>query len=61
MNYCLSWLLSAGRYLSCGFVFFIFAAALLEEFPWLRRLVLGAEAVFLGVYLYAYTSGAQIM
>lgn len=60
-NYSLSWLLSAGRYLSCGFVFFIFAAALLEEFPWLRRLVLGAEAVFLGVYLYAYTSGAQIM
>ncbi|RKJ41800.1 hypothetical protein D7X94_03020 [Acutalibacter sp. 1XD8-33] len=60
-NYSLSWLLSAGRYLSCGFVFFIFAAALLERFPRLRGLVLGVEAVFLGIYLYAYTCGAQIM
>ena len=51
-NYSLSWLISGGRYLSCGFVFFR---------PTLRRLLLAGEAVFLGVMLSAYVSGAQIM
>lgn len=60
-NYSLSWLLSAGRYLSCGFMLFILAAALLEKHPHLRTAVLGAEAVGLGVYLFAWLAGAQIM
>ena len=60
-NYSLSWLLSAGRYLSCGFMLFILLAALLEKHPHLRRALLGAEAVGLGVYLFAWLSGAQIM
>ena len=60
-NYSLSWLISGGRYLSCGFVFFLFLAALTENRPTLRRLLLAGEAVFLGVMLSAYVSGAQIM
>lgn len=60
-NYSLSWLLSGGRYLSCGFVFFIVAAELLQRRPNIRRYVLSAEAVFLGAYLYAYAAGAHIM
>ena len=60
-NYSLSWLLSAGRYLSCGFVFFILAAELLQRRPQLRQFVLGGEAVFLGIYLYGYVTGAHIM
>lgn len=60
-NYSLSWLLSAGRYMSCGFLFFIFAAELTQSRPNLQRLVLGGEALFLGIYLYAYLTGAHIM
>ena len=60
-NYSLSWLLSAGRYLSCGFMLFILLAALLEEHPRLRTAVLGAEAVGLGIYLFAWLAGAPIM
>lgn len=61
VNYSLSWLLSAGRYMSCGFVFFILAAELTQNRPNLQRLILGGEALFLGVYLYAYLTGAHIM
>ena len=35
LNYSLSWLLSAGRYLSCALPFFLFAAALTERRRWL--------------------------
>lgn len=49
-NYSLSWLISGGRYLSCGFVFFLFLAALTENRPTLRRLLLAGEAVFLGCH-----------
>ncbi len=61
VNYCLSWLLSAGRYLSCGFVFFLILAVITEKRPMLRSFLQGSEAVFLGVYLMAYVSGAQVM
>ena len=60
-NYSLSWLLSAGRYLSCGFVFFLLAASLTENRPNLRRGLLAGEAVLLGIYLCGHLSGAQIM
>lgn len=61
VNYSLSWLLSAGRYMSCCFPLFIFAAALLRNRPGLRKGVLTAQGVLMGVYLYAYLNGAQIM
>ena len=60
-NYSLSWLLSAGRYLSCGWMLFILLAVLLEKHPRLRTAVLGAEAIGLGAYLFAWLNGAQIM
>lgn len=61
VNYSLSWLLSAGRYLSCGFPFFILLAGFTEKRPVLRSVLLSGEALFLGVYLFAYLSGAQVM
>lgn len=60
-NYSLSWLLSAGRYLSCGFALFILLAVLLEKHPQLRTAVLGAGAICLGLYMFAWVAGAQIM
>lgn len=60
-NYSLSWLLSAGRYMSCCFPLFIFTAALLRDRPVLRQGVFTAQAALLGIYMYAYTTGAQVM
>lgn len=60
-NYSLSWLLSGGRYLSCGFVFFVLLAVLLRNKPLGRIYVVVIESLFLGVFLFGYISGAQIM
>lgn len=60
-TYSLSWLLSAGRYLSCCFPLFVFLAKLTAERPAVKRFLQSAEAVFLGIYLFAYLSGAQMM
>lgn len=60
LNYSLSWLLSAGRYLSCGIPFFLFAALLTEKRPSLDKGLTAAMAALLGVYLFAWLSGAAI-
>lgn len=60
-TYSLSWLLSAGRYLSTCFVLFLFLAKLTQRRPALRVALLGGEGVLLGVYLCAFLSGAQVM
>ncbi len=60
-NFSLSWLLSAGRYLSCGFMLFILLAKATSDKPLLRKGLLTAQAVLLGVYAFAYINGAQIM
>lgn len=60
-NYSLSWLLSAGRYLSCGFTLFLLLAALTVNRPKLRDFLLFAECLFLGIYLFAYVNNVQIM
>ena len=61
LNYSLSWLLSAGRYLSCALPFFLFAAALTEKRPWLTALLAaGCGAGFL-LSLWCYLTGGQIM
>ena len=60
-NYSLSWLLSAGRYMSCCFPLFIFAADLLRGRDSLREGICLAGAVLGGIYLYAYLNGAQVM
>lgn len=61
LNYSLSWLLSAGRYLSCGLPFFLFAAALTEKRRWLTGLAIAAMSVGFVITLYGYLTGGQIM
>ena len=60
-TYSLSWLLSAGRYLSTCFVLFLFLAKLTQRRPALWAALLGGEGVLLGVYLCAFLAGAQVM
>ena len=60
-TYSLSWLLSAGRYLSTCFVLFLFLAKLTQRRPALRAALLGGEGVLLGVYLCAFLAGAQVV
>lgn len=60
-NYSLSWLLSAGRYMSCCFPLFIIMAKYSERRPFFRIVTLMIQSIFLGIYLCAYTSGAPVM
>ena len=61
LNYSLSWLLSAGRYLSCALPFFLFAAALTEKRPWLTALLAGGMGAGFLINLTIYLTGGQIM
>lgn len=61
LNYCLSWLLSAGRYLSCGVPFFLFAADELEGKPRLTAAVVAVMAVLQCVFCYRYLCWGQVM
>lgn len=61
LTYSLSWLLSAGRYLSCGFPLFIMLAVLINKKPLLRDMVILGQSVLSGVYLFAYVNNAPIM
>lgn len=61
LNYSLSWLLSAGRYLSCALPFFLFAAALTEKRRWLSVLLAAGMAVGFLWNLGGYLTGGQIM
>ena len=61
LNYSLSWLLSAGRYLSCALPFFLFAAALTEKRPWLTALLAAGMGAGFLINLALYLTGGQIM
>ena len=61
LNYCLSWLLSAGRYLSCAVPCFFFAADELEECPWLTGLLAAAMALLQCAFCYRYLCWGQVM
>ena len=61
LNYSLSWLLSAGRYLSCALPFFLFAAALTQRRRWLSFTLAALMALGFLVTLHAYLTGGQIM
>lgn len=61
LNYSLSWLLSAGRYLSCALPFFLFAAALTARRPRLFALVACASGALFVAALSVYLTGGQIM
>lgn len=61
LNYSLSWLLSAGRYLSCALPFFLFMAALTEKRRWLTILAAVGMSIGFVITLYGYLTGGQIM
>lgn len=61
LNYCLSWLLSAGRYLSCGAPFFFFAADELEGKPKLTAALVALMAILQCVFCYRYLCWGQVM
>lgn len=61
LNYCLSWLLSAGRYLSCAVPCFFFAADELEGRPRLTAALVGGMAVLQCVFCYRYLCWGQVM
>lgn len=61
LNYCLSWLLSAGRYLSCGVPFFLFGAEELEGHPKWTVTLLAVMGVLQCVFLYRYFCWGQVM
>ncbi|MBM6869570.1 glycosyltransferase family 39 protein [Pseudoflavonifractor phocaeensis] len=61
LDYSLSWLLSAGRYLSCALPFFWFAACLLGKRPRLTAALAGVMAALFALNLVGYFNWAQIM
>ncbi|MEA4956005.1 MAG: mannosyltransferase family protein [Pseudoflavonifractor sp.] len=61
LNYCLSWLLSAGRYLSCAVPCFLFAADELAGKPRRTAALLAGMAVLQAVFLYRYLCWGQVM
>ncbi len=61
LNYSLSWLLSAGRYLSCGLPFFLFAAALTRGRPRLTVGLTAAMGAGFAVNLFWFLTGGQVM
>lgn len=61
LNYCLSWLLSAGRYLSCAVPCFLFAADELEGRPRLTACLCVGMAVLQCVFCYRYLCWGQVM
>lgn len=61
LNYCLSWLLSAGRYLSCAVPFFFFAADLLEGRPRTTAALVVFMALLQCLFCYRYLCWGQVM
>lgn len=61
LNYSLSWLLSAGRYLSTAIPFFLFAAVLTGSRPKLTGALTAGMAGLFAVLLLGFLTGAQVM
>lgn len=61
LNYCLSWLLSAGRYLSCAVPCFLFAADELADKPRRTAALLVVMTLLQAVFLYRYLCWGQVM
>lgn len=61
LNYCLSWLLSAGRYLSCGVPFFLFGAEELEGHPKLTAGLIVGMGILQCAFLSRYLCWGQVM
>lgn len=56
-----AWLISGGRYLSSGVVYFLFVAMLTEDRPWLQGLILIGQSVFMGLNFGLHLMNAQVM
>ncbi len=61
LNYSLSWLLSAGRYLSCCVPFFLFAAVLTEGHPRIHRAVTAGMGAGFLLLMSRYLLWGQVM
>ena len=61
LDYSLSWLLSAGRYLSCALPFFLFAALLTDGKPRRSAVLSAGMLVCFVLLLTGYLAGGQIM
>lgn len=61
LNYCLSWLLSAGRYLACALPFFWFGAVELEGRPGLTRWLTAGMGLLQMVFCFRYLCWGQVM
>lgn len=61
LNYCLSWLLSAGRYLSCAVPCFLFAADELADKPRRTAALLAVMGLLQAAFLYRYLCWGQVM
>jgi len=61
LTYSLSWLLSAGRYLSCAIPFFLFAGARTEGKPVVTGVLLTGMGLLFFYHLSVYLAGGQIM
>ena len=61
LDFSLSWLLSAGRYLSCALPFFWFTACLTREKPRLTAAAAAVMAALFAINLAGYLNWAQIM
>ena len=61
LNYCLSWLLSAGRYLSCNVPLFLFAADAGEDRPRMTAAVCLGSLVLQVVFISRYLMWGQVM
>ncbi len=59
-TFSLSWLLSAGRYLSCCFALFILIAKFTENKPTARIGFITIQSALLGIYICAYLSDKQL-
>ena len=61
LTYCLSWLLSAGRYLSCAVPCFFFAAEELEGKPGRTAALAAVMGLLQCLFCYRYLCWGQVM
>lgn len=61
LTYSATWLLSAGRYMSCGIPIFIGLALLSEKKEWIKDVLIVVFAMLQIVYLFGYFNNMQIM
>lgn len=61
LTYSATWLLSAGRYISCGIPIFVGLALLTEKREWVKDALIVVFAMLQIVYLFGYFNNMQIM